>query len=78
MEKLAIRLCSLMYEVCDTYEFNDNYKSFEDFITETIASLYDTKLRRGIAADLKGMAENEEDDNVAREASMLYREVIAL
>lgn len=78
MERLATQICNFMFKVCDTHEFRDCYKSFEDFVTETARSLYDAKLRKGIAADLKGMAENEEDDDIAREASMLYREVIAL
>lgn len=78
MEKLAIKICKFIFEICDTHEFRDNYKSFEDFVTETTRSLYDTKLRKGIAADLKGMAEYCEDDNIASEASMLWREVMAI
>lgn len=78
MERLATQICNFMFKICDTHEFRDCYKSFEDFVTETTRSLYDAKLRKGIAADLKGMAENEENDNVAREAACLYRKVIAI
>lgn len=46
--------------------------------TEVLPALYDKDLRKGLAADLKGTAEWCEMDAKAYEASMLYREVVAL
>lgn len=46
--------------------------------TEVLPALYDKDLRRGLAADLKGTAEWCEMDTDAYEASMLYREVMAI
>lgn len=46
--------------------------------TEVLPALYDKDLRRGLAADLKGTAEWCEMDADAYEASMLYREVMAI
>ena len=46
--------------------------------TEVLSALYDKDLRKGLAADLKGTAEWCEMDAEAYEASMLYREVVAL
>lgn len=46
--------------------------------TEVLPALYDKDLRKGLAADLKGTAEWCEIDADAYEASMLYREVVAL
>lgn len=46
--------------------------------TEVLPALYDKDLRKGLAADLKGTAEWCEIDSDAYEASMLYREVVAL
>ena len=46
--------------------------------SKMVASLWDTQRRKGIAADLKGTAEYCENDSKAYEASMLWREVMAL
>lgn len=77
MRDLAYKICVFMVGI-DLYSFNDNYNSFSDFVTETLAGLYDERRRKGIAADLKGTAEWYEDEDVASEASMLYREVMSL
>lgn len=85
MHKLAKRIAefflwaqsSTEYGV-DLYDYHDSYDSFEDFVTEIIGALYDAKRRKGLAADLKGMAENCEVEEHAREASALYREVMAI
>ena len=45
---------------------------------EVLSALYDKDLRRGLAADLKGTAEWCEMDAEAYEASMLWREVMAI
>ena len=85
MHKLAKRIAEFFlwaqntteYGV-DLYDYHDCYDSFESFVTEIIGALYDTKRRKGLAADLKGMAENCEVEEHAREASTLYREVMAI
>ena len=46
--------------------------------TEVLSALYDKDLRKGLAADLKGTAEWCEIDAEAYEASMLWREVMAI
>ena len=46
--------------------------------TEVLPALYDKDLRKGLAADLKGTAEWCEMDAEAYEASMLWREVMAI
>ena len=46
--------------------------------TEVLPALYDKDLRKGLAADLKGTAEWCETDVKAYEASMLWREVMAI
>lgn len=46
--------------------------------TEVLSALYDKDLRKGLAADLKGTAEWCEMDAKAYEASMLWREVMAI
>ncbi|MBQ2176113.1 MAG: hypothetical protein II453_13995 [Alphaproteobacteria bacterium] len=46
--------------------------------TEVLSALYDKDLRKGLAADLKGTAEWCEVDAEAYEASMLWREVMAI
>ena len=46
--------------------------------TEVLSALYDKDLRKGLAADLKGTAEWCEMDAEAYEASMLWREVMAI
>lgn len=46
--------------------------------TEVLPALYDKDLRKGLAADLKGTAEWCETDATAYEASMLWREVMAI
>lgn len=46
--------------------------------TEVLPALYDRDLRKGLAADLKGTAEWCEMDAEAYEASMLWREVMAI
>lgn len=45
---------------------------------EVLPALYDKDLRKGLAADLKGTAEWCEVDAEAYEASMLWREVMAI
>ena len=45
---------------------------------EIATALWNEKTRKGIAADLKGIAEWCEDSAIAYKASMLWREVIAL
>lgn len=77
MADLARRICEFMVSL-DPYNAKDCYDNIEDFITETIAGLYDERRRKGIAADLKGTAEWCEDEDDASEASLLYREVVAL
>jgi hypothetical protein len=52
--------------------------SFDEFVKETVSGLWDVKRRKGIASDLKGIAEWSEIDEDAYEASLLYREVVAL
>ena len=51
MADLARRIFEFMVGV-DHYNFKDCYDNFEDFVTETIAGLYDERRRKGIAADL--------------------------
>ena len=46
--------------------------------TEILSALYDGNRRKGLAADLKGTAEWCETDVKAYEASMLWREVMAI
>lgn len=46
--------------------------------TEVLPALYDKDLRKGLAADLKGTAEWCGVDAEAYEASMLWREVMAI
>lgn len=45
---------------------------------EIVAALWNEKTRKGIAADLKGIAEWCEDAVIAYKASVLWREVMAL
>ena len=60
----------------------DLAKRIADFfgitVTEVLPALYDKDLRKGLAADLKGTAEWCETDATAYEASMLWREVMAI
>ena len=77
MRDLAYKICVFMVGI-DLYSFKDNYNSFSDFVTETLAGLYDERRRKGIADDLKVTAENFDDDETASEASMLYRKVMSL
>ena len=53
-------------------------KFFSVTETEVLSALYDKDLRKGLAADLKGTAEWCEMDAEAYEASMLWREVMAI
>lgn len=73
------KILSLSKRIVDfLMEYNPYDAPYEDEVTEMEQALWDVKRRRGIAADLKGMAEYHEDDVLAYKASMLWREVIAL
>lgn len=77
MRKLAEKICTFMMGV-DLYEFKDCYESLEEFITETAKCLWLSSHRKAIAAALKEIVEWHEDDDTAKEAYELYREVVAL
>lgn len=78
MEALAKEIVNFMLKYGDTYELKDCYESVEDFITETIACLYDKVKRNVMALVLKEYIEWADDDKEATEAATLYRKVITL
>lgn len=76
INQLAVDLCHFAMSI-DWWGFCDAYDSAEQFISETEQGLWDPKRRKGIAADLKGMAEEMEPEE-AEVAAKLYRQVIAI
>lgn len=73
------KILSLSKRIVDfLVEYDSHDAPYDEALTEMEQALWDVKRRRGIAADLKGMAEYHEDDVLAYKASMLWREVIAL
>ena len=76
MEKLGKEIATFMWDYGDIYELRDCYDSFEEFVTETIACLYDRVKRNIMALVLKDYIEWSDDDEEATEASILYRKVV--
>lgn len=77
MRKLAEKICTFMCGT-DLYEAKDCYDSLEEFITETAKCLWLSVHRKAIATALKEIVEWHEDDETAREAYELYKEVVAI
>ena len=77
MEDLGKRIAIFMWDE-DPYDARDYYNDIEELITEIVKQLYVAVYRMAIARTLKAIAEWHEDDATAYEASMLYREVIAI
>lgn len=66
----ANRISSLAERICEYWRIAN--------VADMVATLWDDTRRRGLAADLKGEAEWGDSDSKAYEASMLWREVVAL
>ena len=82
-ETLGKEIADFMLKYGDTYELNDCYESFEEFVTETIMALYDAVKRKVMALVLKEYVEwwkieNEEDKEMVTKATELYRKVVSL
>ena len=78
METLAKEIVSFMIKYGDTYELRDCYESVEEFVTETIAALYDKVKRHIMALVLKEYIEWSDCEEEATEAAVLYRKVMAI
>lgn len=77
MRKLAEKICTFMCGV-DLYEAKDCYDSLEEFISETAKCLWLSSHRKAIATALKEIVEWHDDDETAREAYDLYKEVMEI
>ena len=75
-EKLGRAIAEFMWKYGDWYELRDCYDSFEDFVTETISSLYNSRERNEIAKDLYTRSKQSDDEKEASKASILYRKVV--
>ena len=78
MENLGNEIATFMWDYADWYELRDCYDSFEELVTETIASLYDRVKRNVMALVLKESIEWSDDEDEAVKAAELYRKVKAL
>ena len=77
-EALGKEIAKFMWDYGDIYELRDIYDSFEEFVTEIVASLYDRVKRNVMALVLKESIEWSDDEDEAVKAAELYRKVKAL